>query len=328
MALRTSSGDVPISPILKSGSQEVSHSPIVLANGAWIPKLSADLGIYVPIYPVKGLTLIFEGLERLSSCAKSATIKKTSFESTLINKSPPPPSLASLLGSLNNPVYHDRVLFTNQSTQSLRVSAFFEYDGWSLQANPRMRNGLLERARLIYPEIFHDGGRCAVVSGLRPESSDGGVIIGQLPRLRNVFINGGGGGNGFSTAAGSATLVAEIVKAHVLTTSSRCDKRSRRLNSDSHESTDMINRSSTHGISNGTSSNNLNEKSSGNKNESIHSSTAEIESSSVDPRPSILSLLSTKFDLDALGPRNRVRYSPLFCRLCLWRWDDVHRRPT
>lgn len=109
-------------------------------------------------------------------------------------------------------------MWVNHSNGALRVSAYSILDAWNLYSDSRMKNGLIERVKLFYPQLFEeDKVRCAVISGLRPVATDELPIIGHLcHRYENVYINGGGGYDGFLLAAGSAVLISEIVQQTVL----------------------------------------------------------------------------------------------------------------
>lgn len=237
---RTSQGDVPAARLLSSLQQTdnnkptLSRAPIVLANGAWVPKLTAELDVYTPIYPVKGLTLLFNRSDKANNA--SSSLPGTSKIKDLPRPNQPGASaelrllFRQLQREANGPhsnknaspiIYQDRVMAANCTATSLSISAFSELDGWSLYPNNRMKNGLVERTKLLYPQLFEEErGRCAVISGLRPVSFDGKPIVGHLhPKYENVFVNSGFGNAGLSMAAGAAVVVADMITDAVLASS-------------------------------------------------------------------------------------------------------------
>lgn len=211
-------------------AEQISYSPIIFANGAWIPKLSAQLGLYVPIYPAKGITLVFEPSKGLNSFRSELDVfNQRSIRDGL------DPQITNTQNQFDfahfrslfafseanhsqNPVLRDRVFWVDHSRSSLRISAFFEFDGWKLAPNNTMKNGLVERTKLLYPQLFEEEkGRCAAISGLRPMTSDKYPIIGHLHhKYENVYINSGGGDFGLGIAAGSGVMISEMITKKIL----------------------------------------------------------------------------------------------------------------
>ncbi|GAA0426833.1 D-amino acid dehydrogenase [Massilia aurea] len=91
----------------------------------------------------------------------------------------------------------------------IRVGGMAELSGFNLDLNPRRR----ETLELVVNDLFPGAGDTAQASfwtGLRPMTPDSTPIVGPTP-LRNLFLNTGHGTLGWTMAAGSATVIADLV---------------------------------------------------------------------------------------------------------------------
>jgi D-amino-acid dehydrogenase len=91
----------------------------------------------------------------------------------------------------------------------IRVGGMAELSGFNLELNPRRR----ETLELVVNDLFPGAGDTAQASfwtGLRPMTPDSTPIVGPTP-LRNLFLNTGHGTLGWTMAAGSATVIADLV---------------------------------------------------------------------------------------------------------------------
>ncbi len=91
----------------------------------------------------------------------------------------------------------------------IRVGGMAELSGFNLELNPRRR----ETLELVVNDLFPGAGDTAQASfwtGLRPMTPDSTPIVGATP-LRNLFLNTGHGTLGWTMAAGSAMVIADLV---------------------------------------------------------------------------------------------------------------------
>jgi len=91
----------------------------------------------------------------------------------------------------------------------IRVGGMAELSGFNLELNPRRR----ETLELVVNDLFPGAGDTAQASfwtGLRPMTPDSTPIVGPTP-LRNLFLNTGHGTLGWTMAAGSATVIADLI---------------------------------------------------------------------------------------------------------------------
>ena len=91
----------------------------------------------------------------------------------------------------------------------IRVGGMAELSGYNLDLNPRRRATL----ELVVNDLFPgagDTGKASFWAGLRPMTPDSTPVVGATP-LRNLFLNTGHGTLGWTMAAGSASVIADLV---------------------------------------------------------------------------------------------------------------------
>jgi D-amino-acid dehydrogenase len=92
----------------------------------------------------------------------------------------------------------------------LRVAGTAEFAGFDLSlSRPRILN-LLTLVREVLPQVQFDPAAARPWCGLRPMSVDGVPIIGATP-VSNLFVNAGHGHLGWTMAAGSGKLLADLL---------------------------------------------------------------------------------------------------------------------
>ncbi|WP_020653090.1 D-amino acid dehydrogenase [Massilia niastensis] len=91
----------------------------------------------------------------------------------------------------------------------IRVGGMAEIAGYSKELNPRRRATL----ELVVNDLFPGGGdtaRASFWTGLRPMTPDSTPVVGATP-LANLYLNTGHGTLGWTMAAGSASVIADLV---------------------------------------------------------------------------------------------------------------------
>ncbi|MFN4158707.1 MAG: D-amino acid dehydrogenase [Gemmobacter sp.] len=150
----------------------------VLALGSHSPRLAAPLGMRLPVYPVKGYSITAAIVDEAR--APVSTVMDETFKVAITR-----------LG--------DRI----------RVGGLAEIAGFDLSLSPK-RRATLEKS---VGELFAGGGDLKGASfwcGLRPMTPDGTPIVGAST-VPNLWLNTGHGTLGWTMAAGSARVLADVV---------------------------------------------------------------------------------------------------------------------
>ena len=163
---------------VRTSAGRMSADRYVLAMGSYSPFLVRHLGLTLPIYPLKGdsLTIPIED----AAIAPVSTVMDETYKVAITR-----------LG--------DRI----------RVGGLAEIAGFDTSLNPRRR----ETLALSVNDLFGGAGdtdKAQFWSGLRPMTPDGTPIIGATP-LANLYLNCGHGTLGWTMAAGSGRVLADLI---------------------------------------------------------------------------------------------------------------------
>ncbi len=153
---------------------EIEADAFVLAAGPRAVTLAAALGIYLPVYPIKGYSITVPFLPGVQRPCASVTdlARKTVF------------------APLHN---------------SLRVAAMAEVGAQGLDIAPARVQAMVEAVDQTYPGLC-DVGAPESWAGLRPATPTSVPIVGRW-RSSNVYLNVGHGALGLTLAAGSAVAL-------------------------------------------------------------------------------------------------------------------------
>ena len=150
----------------------------ILALGSYSPLLAKPLGIDLPIYPVKGFSITVP----IDDAAMSP-------ESTIMDES-------------------HKVAVTRLGAR-IRVGGTAQLSGFGLRLD-QARRGTLE---FVANDLFPKGGdvsRAEFWTGLRPMTPDGTPIVGAT-RFRNLLLSTGHGTLGWTMAAGTGRVIADLL---------------------------------------------------------------------------------------------------------------------
>ena len=165
--------------VQNGAAQEILTADIyVLALGSYSPLLTRPLGFSLPVYPVKGYSLTVP----ISDAAGAP-------ESTVMDET-------------------YKVAVTRLGNR-VRVGGTAELAGYDLKLRPPRRD-MLEH---VVTDLFSAAGdvsRGTFWTGLRPMTPDGPPLIGKSP-IANLFLNTGHGTLGWTMAAGSGRVLADII---------------------------------------------------------------------------------------------------------------------
>ncbi|MBP7063684.1 D-amino acid dehydrogenase [Ferrovibrio sp.] len=169
-----------IGGVLVNGEMHYADA-YLLALGSYSPILAAPLGLRLPVYPVKGYSITLPIVDVAG--APESTVMDETYKVAVTR-----------LG--------DRI----------RVGGTAELGGYDLTLYPARRRPL----DFVVSDLFPRGGdlaRATYWTGLRPMTPDGTPIIGATP-YANLFLNTGHGTLGWTMAAGSGQVLADIISGH------------------------------------------------------------------------------------------------------------------
>lgn len=155
-------------------------SDVVLAAGPWSRALLADCGVHVEVRPVKGYSL-------------SIPIDPRTGPRHALSDD----SLHAVMTPLG---------------PTLRLAGTAEFSGWDLRLLPGRVQALWRLLASLSPTLARSADRASARPwcGLRPMSADGRPYIGAT-RIRGLYVNTGHGHLGWTQAAGSAALLAQLM---------------------------------------------------------------------------------------------------------------------
>ncbi len=151
---------------------------VLLALGSFSPQLLAPVGIRIPVYPVKGYSITVP----ITDVAGAP-------ESTIMDET-------------------HKVAVTRLGDR-IRVGGTAELAGYSMNLREPRRATLEHVVSDLFP-TGGDIGRAEFWCGLRPMTPDGTPIIGATP-VRNLLLATGHGTLGWTMAAGTGRVIADIV---------------------------------------------------------------------------------------------------------------------
>lgn len=156
----------------------VTADAFVVALGSYSPQLVAPLGLRLPVYPVKGYSITVPIVDEAR--APVSTVMDETHKIAITR-----------LG--------DRI----------RVGGMAEIAGFDLSLNPKRRQTLEHSVEDLFGGAG-DQSRATFWTGLRPMTPDGTPVVGRTP-VANLFLNTGHGTLGWTMAAGSGRVLADIV---------------------------------------------------------------------------------------------------------------------
>lgn len=166
---------------------------LVVAAGSWSPKLFWFADLFVPVYPMKGYTLIMD-------------------------LPPAGDKLRPADKDLPNGTIFDEYMYTARLGERVRMASMGEFAGWDTHPNADVDASFRTRALAQQPQLRPLIERAKTRCGLRPFVYDGIVMLGKLPSLENAFINVGPGFNGWKVCVGAGEVVASQMDGTTLDT--------------------------------------------------------------------------------------------------------------
>jgi D-amino-acid dehydrogenase len=156
----------------------VTADAFVVALGSYSPMLVKEFGIKLPVYPVKGYSITVPIVD--DARAPVSTVMDETHKIAITR-----------LG--------DRI----------RVGGMAEIAGFDTSLSPKRQATLTHSVEDLFGGAG-DQSQAKFWSGLRPMTPDGTPIVGRSP-IQNLFLNTGHGTLGWTMAAGSGRVLADIV---------------------------------------------------------------------------------------------------------------------
>ena len=180
----------PIEDIKVSGSSVVAITTpqgdleadqYVMALGAASAPMARKLGVYLPIYPLKGYSITVD-----------------------VNEAPDYTPSVSVTDSAR------KVVFARIGSR-LRVAGMAELAGYDTQVAPKQINSLKASTQALFPQCS-EFAELNPWAGLRPATPTALPLIGQHAKgPKNMLFNVGHGALGFTLAFGSAARIAKLI---------------------------------------------------------------------------------------------------------------------
>lgn len=160
---------------LASGEFLSGFDSYVMAAGAHSPIYLRQLGLYVPIYPMKGYSISFNASDACPQVSVTDDAAKQVY---------------SRLGG------------------RMRVAGTAEFAGYNDTVRKVRIDPLVNGMKALFPRAPQED--MAEWACLRPSTPDGPPIVGRTP-ISNLYMNSGHGTLGWTQAAGSARLLADVI---------------------------------------------------------------------------------------------------------------------
>ena len=178
---------------LQTSRGAIEADRYVLASGAASPFLVRELGIELPIYPLKGYSLT------VPATAAAPRLSITDFKRKVV--------YAPLRMSSGEP--------PTRTTPhgELRAAGIADLAGYRATIDPVRLDQLVREARAAFPAAaanHYEPEASRPWAGLRPATPKGTPILGATP-FSNLYLNVGHGALGWTLALGSARIVADAI---------------------------------------------------------------------------------------------------------------------
>ncbi len=164
---------------VKAGNKTFSGDKYIMALGAYSALFARRMGIYIPVYPMKGYSLTFQ-------LAEGSIAPKI-----------------SITDNMHKVVY-------SRLGDRLRVAGTAEFAGYNLDIPESRIKPILNSCIELFPKCG-DINQATRWTGLRPSTPSGVPIIGAT-RYDNLYLNTGHGTLGWTLACGSASALADIIE--------------------------------------------------------------------------------------------------------------------
>ena len=161
---------------------------IVIAAGAWTPHVLALMGLYAPVYPLKGYALSVSAKEALSQA--NPVLKEKDLPSRIVC---------------------DKFMYTTRLGDEIRFTSIGEFSEWNTSPTPHVDADFRKEAIRQFPQLEHLINKAKTYVGHRPYVNDGILLLGQADTHDKLYVSCGPGSNGWKLAMGSGDIIARLV---------------------------------------------------------------------------------------------------------------------
>jgi D-amino-acid dehydrogenase len=175
-AIQTDAGRISA---VATSSGQLRADAYVCALGSYSPLMLRPIGIGVPVYPIKGYSLTVPITDE--RVAPVSTVMDETYK-----------------------------VATTRLGDRIRVGGTAEIAGYDNELRPARRGPLERSLRDLFPTAG-DVSRASFWCGLRPMTPDGTPVLGRSGPYPNLFLNTGHGTLGWTMAAGSGSVLADLV---------------------------------------------------------------------------------------------------------------------
>lgn len=161
---------------IECGSQRIIADKVIVTGGAWSSEILKNLGVEIPVEPVRGQMLLFRAEPEM----------------------------------LSRIILSDEHYVIPRRDGRILVGSTLEYTGFDKSTTEHAREELMAHAFRIFPPLE----RYQIErhwAGLRPGSKDGIPLIGCVPGHNGLYVNTGHFRNGVVMGFASARLLADLL---------------------------------------------------------------------------------------------------------------------
>jgi len=160
---------------------EMKADAYVLAAGAYSGLLGKQVGLNIPIYPIKGFSITAPIID-------TALIPHAGFDDT------------------------QKMVALSRLGDRLRIASSAVFDGFNIRHTQADFRAILKLAREVFPGAA-DYDKAEYWAGLRPMTPSSVPILGASP-VENLFLNVGHGHLGWTMSCATGRVVADVVAGH------------------------------------------------------------------------------------------------------------------
>jgi D-amino-acid dehydrogenase len=164
---------------VETSAGTLSADRYVVALGSHSPLLLRRLGISLPVYPIKGYSLTVPITDH--NVAPVSTVMDETYK-----------------------------VATTRLGDRIRIGGTAEIAGYDNALHPSRRGPLDRSLRDLFP-LAGDARKASFWCGLRPMTPDGTPVLGRAGRFPDLYLNTGHGTLGWTMAAGSGRVLADLI---------------------------------------------------------------------------------------------------------------------
>jgi len=186
----TSNSNKPRISEIKTTRGVISLPPnvhVVVAAGAWTPHVLALMGLYAPVYPLKGYALSVSAQDALRTNNK---LKPEDLPSRIIC---------------------DKYMYTTRLGDEIRFTSIGEFSEWNTKPTLHVDHDFRREAIRQFPQLKELIVKAETYCGHRPYVNDGILLLGTVDTHQNLYVTCGPGSNGWKLALGSGEIIARLV---------------------------------------------------------------------------------------------------------------------